>query len=362
MAGPVTTGWEWSAESLAAVGLARLGALYTDAAFADLERERVFWSSWVLVAAAEEVRPGSALAVDLAGASVAIWRRPTGELAAFHNLCPHRGIPLIGLPGPVGRFVTCPYHQWSFDLDGRLARISQPEEFPHADRTAIRLRPVAVVEWHGLVFACLAEPAPDFSSVVAPLEKRIAAHLTAPWVEVTRRDYMLACNWKLLVENHVDVYHLWYLHQRSLSGYRHEEFRWEWQGETWWSWEPARHPTPPGPGGARPVGRHPEGIGAHLVFPNLMVVTTGDFLATYDARPQGPDRTAVTLRIRSTPDADPDTLVGSIRAFLDEDIVACESLQRTVGSPVFGVGPTARSHEAPVLQFHQLLRQKLNSP
>ncbi len=108
------------------------------------------------------------------------------------------------------------------------------------------------------------------------LSDRLANHLNLPLAEVARVEYTVECNWKLLVENHVDVYHLWYLHQRSLADYQHASFDWRWDGPAWWSWEPLKDASSAGPGldGLSDEERH--GIGAHLLFPNLMIVTTGE--------------------------------------------------------------------------------------
>jgi phenylpropionate dioxygenase-like ring-hydroxylating dioxygenase large terminal subunit len=358
-----TTGLGWSAADLETAGLGSLSELYTSEAFAALEARTVFSRSWALVASAEQVAPGRYVAVAVGGAPVVLWRDREGMCRAFHNLCRHRGIPLLEGEGPLGRFVTCPYHQWTFDLGGGLVRVPQPDQFPDLDPASLGLRPVPVVEWYGMIFVCPSADPPDFADRTAFLGHRLADHLGLPLVEVARVDYTVDCNWKLLVENHVDVYHLWYLHQRSLAAYRHTAFEWDWDKEAWWSLEPLKNsdlaPTAPGGALAGLTDRERLGIGAHLLFPNLMLVTTGEYLATYDARPAGPARTDMTLRIRSTPDCDAGRLVASVRSFLAEDVNACESMQRATGSPFYEIGPTAVHHEKPVRIFHSILRAKV---
>jgi phenylpropionate dioxygenase-like ring-hydroxylating dioxygenase large terminal subunit len=157
-----------------------------------------------------------------------------------------------------------------------------------------------------------------------------------------------------MVENHIDVYHLWYLHARSLAAYDHRKFSWESLGDNWWSLEPEKAPA--GAGGLPWVPadmRHH--IGAYLLFPNLMLVTTDEYFATYDAEPVAPGRTALTLRVRSTAEADADALVASIRSFMAEDVTACERMQQGAASPWFGVGALASTHEEPIRRFHASL-------
>jgi phenylpropionate dioxygenase-like ring-hydroxylating dioxygenase large terminal subunit len=349
----------WTAADAARLGVTTLGDWYTSAAIVTAEEERIFRRSWSLVASVEQLPPGHYLTATIGGVPIAVWRGHDGVFRAFHNRCRHRGIALLAGEGPIGRFVTCSYHQWSYALDGTLARVPQPEQFPGLDLTQWGLQPVPLVEWHGMLFGCPSTEAAPFELATAGLAARLEPYLAQPLVEVARIDYTVGCNWKLLVENHVDVYHLWYLHQRSLAAYQHRSFRWEWLDDNWWSAEPLKEPNGSGAGLSGLLDEQRHGIGAHLLFPNLMIVTTGDYLATYDARPLAPDRTALTLRVRSTPDADADQLVASIRSFLAEDVVVCEGLQAAAGSPAFAVGPLARDHEAPIRRFHRILRREL---
>jgi phenylpropionate dioxygenase-like ring-hydroxylating dioxygenase large terminal subunit len=351
----------WSREHLREAGLDEPREIYTSTSFAERERRALFLQSWTLVADADALTPGRYLTVEVAGAPVVLWRDSEGTCRAWHNVCSHRGILLLEGEGDLGRYVTCPYHQWSFDLDGDLVRIPQPDQFPDVCRSDLGLRTVAVAEWHGMVFVSLAEQPTDFQAEIGFLDERMATLLALPLVEVARVDYTVRCNWKLLVENHVDVYHLWYLHQRTLEPFKHAAFEWEWHDSLWWSSEPRKDPSSYQP--SLPGLTEQEGmcIGAHLLLPNLMIVTTGDYLGTYDARPDGPNRTNITLRIRSLPGADGDALVAAVRSFLSEDIAACEALQRATASPAFRVGPTARTHEEPVRIFHRMLRERVLS-
>jgi choline monooxygenase len=194
---------------------------------------------------------------------------------------------------------------------------------------------------------------------MAGLDDRLDHFLSGPLREVAHVTYEAACNWKLLVENHIDVYHLWYLHARSLAAYEHRSFQWESLGDNWWSLEPLKDPTSVS-GGFGWIGeemRHR--IGAYLLFPNLMLVTTDDYFATYDAAPISPGRTLLTLRVRGTDESDPDGLVESIRSFMAEDVGACERMQDAATSLQFGVGPTAITHEEPIRRFHASLRRAM---
>ncbi|HEX3841375.1 MAG TPA: aromatic ring-hydroxylating dioxygenase subunit alpha [Acidimicrobiales bacterium] len=333
---------------------------YTSPALLEVERRRLLDRSWALVGTVEAAaEPGAFLTATVGVSPLLIVRGRDGVLRAFHNLCRHRGVPLLEGAGQCGRFLTCPYHQWSYELGGGLVRVPQAEtQFPDMDASEWGLLPAAVEVWKGMVFANPDADAPSLASSFGELGTRLEPFLSGPLVEVATVEYTVACNWKLLVENHIDVYHLWFVHSRSLSMYDHAQFGWELLGDNWWSLEPLKEPdgaTPDSLPWLDPAER--DGIGAYLLFPNLMLVTTGSYFATYDAVPLAPDRTRLTLRVRSSPESDADELVASIRSFMAEDVTICERLQRGVSSSRFELGPLASTHELPIRGFHQALAQ-----
>ena len=341
---------------------------YTSPDLFEREQRRVFDHSWALVGTVEQLaRPGSYLTATVGTSPLIVARDGAGELRAVHNLCRHRGLPLLapthGGTGDCGRYLTCPYHQWSYDLSGTVAgtlrRVPQSgEQFGSMDTDAWGLLEAQVATWHGMVFA---NPDPGAAALEASLgflAGRLAPFLSGPLVEVARVEYVARCNWKLLIENHVDVYHLWFVHDRSLSMYQHRSFEWEWDEGNWWSMEPLKEPAAARASLAWLCARDRESIGAHLLFPNLMMAHTGDYFATYDATPLGPDATRLVLRVRSTAGADGPGLVESVRSFLAEDVAICELLQQGATSSSFGAGPLAATHEAPIRAFHAALASR----
>jgi choline monooxygenase len=210
-----------------------------------------------------------------------------------------------------------------------------------------------------MVFVNPSVEAPSFAESMSGLDVRLDHFLSGPLRQVAIVEYEAACNWKLLVENHIDVYHLWYLHMHSLAPYDHRSFSWESLGDNWWSLEPLKDPARSADGFAWVSDEMRGCIGAYLVFPNLMVVTTDHYFATYDATPLGPARTRLTLRVRATEDRSAAELVRSIRSFMAEDVEACERMQLGASSLHFSVGATAVSHEEPIRRFHSSLRRRL---
>jgi len=151
--------------------------------------------------------------------------------------------------------------------------------------------------------------------------------------------------------------HLWYLHDSTLAGFDHTQFRHQQFGPHWASYEPAVRAD--AMAAATPIrhidDRDRNGLGAHLLFPDTPMATSSGFFATYRARPVAPDHTVVELRVFAEPGAEPEPLVADITAFIREDIHACERIQEVVRSRHFEVGPLAAIHEAPVVTFQQNL-------
>jgi len=136
--------------------------------------------------------------------------------------------------------IVCPYHFWNFALDGTVRRVPQEEQFADVDLGHLGLVAASVAEWGGMVFAS-ASPGADFTDWLEGFTESLGSYRPERLHEVAHVQFEARCNWKLFVENHVDVYHLWYLHARSLAAYDHERFEWSQVGPHWVSYEPGRH-------------------------------------------------------------------------------------------------------------------------
>ena len=196
---------------------------YVSEAFHELERERIFRAEWLCVGREEALeRPGEFLVVEPIGERLIVVRGKDGRLRAFHDVCRHRGSRLVlddpppcDRPRPAGRFrgsIVCPYHAWTYGLDGRLLGAPRFADVPGFDRSSYPLIPARVAEWRGFVFANPSGEAPDLAEWVGNLEE-----LVAPW-EPERLETMASCaytvraNWKVIVENYHECYHCSSIH------------------------------------------------------------------------------------------------------------------------------------------------------
>lgn len=195
---------------------------YTREEFLALENARLFSRFWTFVAFAHEMRePGDAVPVSVAGKPVLLLRNAHGEIKAFHNVCRHRGAILVEEPGNVGKFVRCPYHTWAYNLDGELRATPHfggpnehvPEGFDPAEHG---LKSVRSHTWHDWVFVDLSDAAPPFEAYAAPLAQRLTGLDLDALTPIATIDFgEVATNWKFLMENFIEPYHVQFVHVES---------------------------------------------------------------------------------------------------------------------------------------------------
>ncbi len=330
---------------------------YTSREWFAREQRELFVKRWSHVGAIEDVsEPGDYFTATVGTAPMIVVRGDDGELRAFHNICRHRGMTMLDGAGNCGTGIDCFYHRWRYALDGDLVRVPQrKEQFPDIDMALWGLMPGSIAVWEGLVFVHVDPNARPFEQVIAGLAANIGTYRPGALKQVATRSFLANCNWKLFVENHIDVYHLWYLHAESLGDFDHTQFEYVQVDSDWFSYEPLREDHAGLNRGTETIAHISErdrlGIGAHFVFPNTMIATSAEFVATYVAVPIAPDQSRIDLRIRAETGADAAGLTAAAASFIEEDIHACERVQAAVASPAFAVGPMARDHEHPITVF-----------
>jgi len=342
---------------------------YLDPSFLEREMDRLFHHSWSLVAdSAALAEVGAAIPVMAGRCPIVILRTEAG-LVAHHNICRHRGMQIV--PEPMNcSTLRCSYHGWEWDTAGDLQRVPQRKtQFPDIDTAGLALVPAAVGEWEGMVFVNPDADAPSLAEAMGVMPEGIGSFHPGQLAQVANVRMEVECNWKLFVENHIDVYHLWYLHDRTLADFDHTRFEHNAADGNWTSYEPvkaARLDSIEPVAGAVAIEHIDErdrfGIGAHMMFPNLLMASTVEFFITYAISPINEHRSVIDLRVRAEAGSDPDALVASARSFIDEDIVACEQIQAAMKSQRFAVGPLSFDHERPIEQFQRRLLQVVAEP
>ncbi|MFI9048536.1 aromatic ring-hydroxylating dioxygenase subunit alpha [Streptomyces sp. NPDC053427] len=197
------------------------GHYYTDPEIFRQEQEKIFERLWFCaVRSADLEKPGAFRTVRIGRESVLITRNRAGELRAFLNICRHRGAQLCTEEsGEVRRNLQCPYHAWTYDLDGRLIAAPNLQKMPDIDRTERGLVTVPLREWLGYAWVCTSDDPPSFEETVigAVVERlgdpaAIDRYRTEGLALGKRLTYDVRANWKLIVENFMECYHCATIH------------------------------------------------------------------------------------------------------------------------------------------------------
>jgi choline monooxygenase len=196
---------------------------YTSEDFFALENAKLFHDSWVFVGFAHELtKPGDANPVSVAGRPLLLVRNAAGVIKAFHNVCRHRCLKLVDEPRNVGSVLRCPYHSWTYSLDGELKLTPyfggrEPRQVPEGfDRKSRGLVPIRFAVWHDWIFVNLSGSAPDFDVFIAPLARWLEG------IDFDRVEHLVTidlgevrANWKLLMENFIEPYHVQFVHSST---------------------------------------------------------------------------------------------------------------------------------------------------
>ncbi len=339
---------------------------YTHPAFWAMEKERIFWRTWQPVGNVEWLaRPGDFFTCDVQGEPLVVTRNLDGQLRAFYNVCPHRAGPVAGGRGN-RRSLQCHYHGWTYDLDGRLRAAPEFEGVEAWSPADIRLTPVQAAAWGPFVYVNLDPTASSLEAWLQPIAAEVAAHgfrLDALRL-VERRDYSIACNWKVYIDNYLEGYHIPIAHPGLFREIDYDQYR----VETFGHYSKQHAPM-------RPAGAHPhlerdrrylrtaaeEQALYYWVFPNVMLNFYPDNLQLNIVLPLSHDR---TLTIFEWYFEQPGSGAGwesmqQAIAFSDqvqrEDMALCEAVQRGLTSRAYHQGRFSVKRENGVHHFHQLL-------
>jgi choline monooxygenase len=341
--------------------------LYNDPVYLELERERVFAHTWQLVGRAEQLeRTGDYLTAEIGNDSVAVVR-DGDALRGFHNVCLHRAGPVAHGCGR-RQTLQCRYHGWTYSLKGELLRAPEMEGTEGFVPSEMRLRPVAVAQWGPLVFVNVDRTAPPLLEVLGDVPARVAGFGCEGMRYVMRREWEIACNWKVYVDNYLEGYHLPVVHpglhkELDYDAYRVEPHR-------YYSIQHA--PLRPVHGGNAAErqyvasGDAPAEAVYVWLFPNVMLNVYLGQMQTNVVLPLSHDRTRVVFEwFAAEPPADAaaDPAWTKLIAFSDEiqqeDIEICEAVQKNLRSRVYDRGRYSAKRENGVHHFHALLHEFL---
>jgi choline monooxygenase len=355
------------------------GPYFTDPAILTLERQFVFESSWMCIGLSADVpHRGDLLPVTVFNRPLIMVRDDTA-LRVFHNVCSHRGALLVDGPKRAGPRIVCPYHSWTYRLNGEL--VSTPHvggagqhQCLGIDPARLGLQAVRSGQWAGHVFVNLSGTAPPFEEWIRPVAERFGQ---LDWSELRRdpelaRQLEVAANWKIIVENFVESYHVPWIHKalnvvnpmsmhyQILGGHSYLG-----QGGTGYQGERVSGTSLPFMKGLSGYSRYE----ALAIFPNLILSPLPDVTFSIILLPESPERTRERLEFfyigeealqdvhRPARSAGAE-FVAQVNA---EDVSIVESVQRGRWSPAFRGGQFAPAQETTSLQFQKMIAARLLS-
>jgi choline monooxygenase len=332
---------------------------YVDSRHYQAERRPVFHESWQPAARLESLSsPGSFVTVNVADLPLVLVRDHQGILRAFVNVCRHRAAEVAQGCGTAFHW-TCPYHGWSYALDGSLRRapgLGRARGFRIEEHG---LAPVAAAEWGPFAWIHAGTSPRPLATDLSPLLDRFQESDFSSLRFHIRRTYELACNWKVFVDNYLDGgYHVSTLHpglagQLDLGAYRTEVFE-------RCSIQSCSADAAPGTAGEDFAERIGQGAIYAWIYPNFMINRYGPLMDTNWVLPLGPERCLTIFDYfvdPSDPAVDDAFLTAALAASHQvqlEDVAICESVQRGHASGRYVPGRYA-APESAMHAFHRLL-------
>jgi len=338
---------------------------FTSSVIFDEELERIFYSRYLCAGHASELAHDGDYVIRSVGTeSVIILRDREHVMRAFHNVCRHRGTRLCeATSGTLATSIQCPYHAWTYSLDGQLIGAPHMKEVEGFDKRDYSLHIVALQTWEGLVFINLAEEPAPFTEEFAPLLGKFT-HWNIPLLRGARRlEYDVRANWKLIFENYNECYHCPLVHPTlaKLTPY-----------------DKAENDLTDGPflGGPMPLAK-PDGsmtmsgnrcgvplgdlseedrsrVWYYSIFPNLLLSIHPDYVMIQTLWPQATGRTLIRCDWLFHPDtiASGEGNVEDAIEFWDmtnkQDWHVCELAQQGIASRAYRPGPYSSKEGIPV--------------
>jgi phenylpropionate dioxygenase-like ring-hydroxylating dioxygenase large terminal subunit len=347
-------------------------APYTDPVQYELERERVLSTHWILAGRTEQVKnAGDWITFEGHGETVVITRQPDGSLAAFHNVCMHRGPAIVGeLKGCGARRFTCMYHGWVYDTTGKLVGVPEREDFSEEHLKGARAPQVAVGEWGGWVWINLAGP-----DKAGPLTEAIGSEIMADLGRFKMEDMELyevvewdvPVSYKAIVDGFNEVYHVGELHHSPPEFQKQARVAsFHIVGDNYMCFVPRPEKLDKL---AEDWDHHKYAICHYVVFPNTVFNCNPEHIQVFNPIPLGVDHTRFLCwqLIYKGDKSDPEykeyfdrTMKhwDTLKTVVGEDIAIYEQLKRTKQSSGY-TEHILSARECKIHRYHETMAQKI---
>ncbi len=350
-------------------------AFYRSLEMLSLERERLFHRGWVCLGRAADIpATGDYLTFSIGEQPVFAVRGEDGKVRCFANICRHRMMRLLEGHGQC-RHIVCPYHAWTYDLEGQLRRAPFMSESPDFEPEDVRLAAVTCEIWQGWIYASLNEEAPSLSSQLAPLEAVVKRYRMSDYVPVVTQDHVWQTNWKILTENFMEGYHLPIAHAKTVGAWfptketrfpeeRHAAFTYQLFKKTGDASYGLAHRD-----NATLQDEWRQTSVMPTIFPSHMYVLAPDHLWYLSLNPKSVGEVEVRFGVALAPEVyvgldDPDAAVAELVGFFDqvnaEDRDVVEAIYANAAAPLAQPGRLSWL-ERELHDFHVYLAEELTS-
>ena len=361
-------------------------AAYDDPTYFEFERDQVMAKTWAgLTFASELPQAGYAKPIKFMGLPLLVVRDKKDNINVFHNVCSHRGMILVDEEKPVGALLRCPYHSWSYELNGNL------KSTPHVggiDQHSTEgftcegngLKIVRSSAWMGIVFINLSGDAIPFDDFIEPLQTRWEAFTgkggfdsLKPAQSGSHAELTVNCNWKLAIENYCEAYHLPWVHP-GLNSYSPLDKHYNLYVNEWGSGQGSYSYTLADVTGTKlpqfndwPAEKIAQAEYVSL-YPNVLLGVQADHAFAIILQPMANNLTVEKLELSYIgEDAHSDAHEANRQAVLDswivvfkEDIFAVEGMQRGRRSPGYKGGVFSPVMDGPTHHFHRWVAKQYN--
>jgi Rieske 2Fe-2S family protein len=336
------------------------------------EQDKIFSRQWVLVGHQSQIaEAGDYFTAEVAGERLIIVRDKHGAIHGFYNVCRHRGSRLIENRNGQCAAIQCPYHAWTYALDGRLIGAPHMDETPGFNKADYSLGQTQLGVWEGFIFVNLADASARLEEWFAPLMRKFSHWNMAAVRSAKRIEYDVGANWKLIFQNYSECYHCLGVHPElsRISPYDSAEndlIEGPFLGG-FMRINKNKSLTMSGNVCALPVGRFTEEdfhfVFYYSIFPNILLSLHPDYVMVHQLHPQSPERTLIYCDWFFNPQAfkrsdfDPDDAVQFWDMVNRQDWHVCELSQEGISSRAYEPGPYSARESIPAAWDQEYLRQ-----
>jgi glycine betaine catabolism A len=334
------------------------------------EQDKIFSRNWLLVGHQSQIpKAGDYFLATIAGESLIVVSDQRSQVRAFHNVCRHRGTRLKEDACGHSSAIQCPYHAWTYGLDGRLIGAPHMNEMPKFNKADYSLHSVNVALWEGFIFARLARSRAPLEKWFAPLKGKFS-HWNMSILQAAKRiEYDVRANWKLMFENYSECYHCPGVHPQlqKVSPYDSAENDLR-EGPFLGGFmkiNPGKSLTLSGSACAAFVGKieNLQQVFYYSIFPNMLLSLHPEYVMVHQLWPQSPEQTLILCDWFFHPDAfkhndfNPDDAIQFWDMVNRQDWHVCELSQRGISSRAYEPGPYSARESIPAAWDEYYVRQ-----